>query len=183
MAVVLSILKWIGIAVVALIVLGFVLPDHQTVERRTTIDAAPETVFTLIGDFNNWDNWSPWAGKDPNMETTITGAGLGQTMAWVSEDPNVGVGSQEIIEFSPSSRLVTALDFGEMGGGEAAFVLTSGESGGTEVTWTLDTNMREGVPFLMKPMATYMGFFMDKWVGQDYETGLANLKAAAEATP
>ncbi|MEM9421515.1 MAG: SRPBCC family protein [Pseudomonadota bacterium] len=181
MSVILSILKWVGIAIAVLIGLGFVLPDRQTVERSVTINADPETVFSLIGDFNNWDSWSPWADKDPNMQVTVQGSGLGQSMSWVSEDPNVGVGSQEIIEFSPNSNLVMALDFGDMGKAEASFILAPGTNGGTEVMWTLDTNMREGVPFLMKPMATYMGFMMDKMVGQDYEKGLSQLKAAAES--
>ena len=59
MAVVLSILKWFGVAVVTLFALGFILPDRATVERSTTIEADQDTIFTLIGDFNNWDAWSP----------------------------------------------------------------------------------------------------------------------------
>jgi hypothetical protein len=41
--------------------------------------------------------------------------------------------------------------------------------------------MREGVPLLQKPVATYFGFFLENMVGPDYEKGLANLEAVAES--
>jgi hypothetical protein len=40
--------------------------------------------------------------------------------------------------------------------------------------------MRAGVPTLLQPISTYFGFLMDGMIGQDYEAGLANLKALVE---
>ena len=40
--------------------------------------------------------------------------------------------------------------------------------------------MRAGVPILEQPFSTYFRFVMDNAVGQDYEAGLANLKALVE---
>ncbi|NJL47587.1 MAG: hypothetical protein HC929_08995 [Leptolyngbyaceae cyanobacterium SM2_5_2] len=45
-------------------------------------------------DFHSWEAWSPWATLDPKAEMTITGTGLGQTMTWASDNPQVGQGSQ-----------------------------------------------------------------------------------------
>ncbi|MGH8937864.1 MAG: SRPBCC family protein, partial [Actinomycetes bacterium] len=33
--------------------------DTYTVERSTTIDAPPTTVYEQVADFHNWRNWSP----------------------------------------------------------------------------------------------------------------------------
>jgi uncharacterized protein YndB with AHSA1/START domain len=174
------ILTWLVGLIVVVIALGFVLPDKVKVERTTLIEAPRETVFALVGDFNRWNEWSPWAELDPNTKYVITGSGVGQRMEWSSKDPKVGEGSQEIAEFDPPARIVTKLDFGEMGGGVATLALAE-ENGGTRVVWTLETRMREGMPLLWKPVGTYMGFFMNGMVGKDYEKGLAKLKAAAES--
>ena len=101
-------------------------------------------------------------------------------MVWSSEDPKVGKGSQTFSILDPT-HIQTKLDFGDMGLATADFTFEDAGNGATNVTWSLDTNMREGVPFLMKPMGTYMGFFMDGMVGPEYETGLASLKTVAEA--
>ena len=167
------------IIALAAIVFGYLWPDKVHVERETTINAAPDRVFALISDFKEWDQWSPWAKLDPNAKYEHSGSGVGQKMAWSSDDRNVGSGSQEIIELDAPNRMVTALDFGDMGVAKATFHI-SPEGDGSKVVWSLDTNMREGVPVLRQPMATFFSFFMDKMLGKTYEEGLANLKAAAE---
>ncbi len=168
------------VAILAIIVLGFLLPDKVHVERDTVIDAPPEKVFALISDFKEWDKWSPWAAMDPNAKYEMSGEGVGQRMAWTSDVREVGSGSQEITEINPPRKMVTALDFDEMGQAHATFdVEPMGEA--SKVTWSLDTKMREGVPIHKQPMATFMGFFMDKFMDKPYTEGLAKLKQVAEA--
>jgi uncharacterized protein YndB with AHSA1/START domain len=168
-------------ALLILVGLGFVLPDKAHVERSVVVNAPPEKVFALVSDFNQWSRWSPWADLDPNTAYEITGSGVGHRMSWSSKDPNVGSGVQTVTAIESPSRLVTHLEFGEMGKADATIALTP-EGDATKVVWSLDAKMRDGVPFWMKPMSTYMGFFMDGMVGRDYEKGLARLKAAAEAS-
>lgn len=169
-----------AILILAVLVFGFLWPDKVHVEREAVIDAPPEKIFGLISDFGEWDKWSPWAKLDPNAKYEYSGEGVGQRMAWTSEMREVGSGSQEIIAMSAPRQLTTALDFGEMGRAKATFdIEPMGEA--SKVTWSLDTNMREGVPALKQPMATFFGFFMDKMIGKTYEEGLANLKGVAEA--
>lgn len=166
--------------IVAAIALGFVLPSGVHVEREAVIDAQPETVFQYVSDFDRWEAWSPWAQKDPDAAMTVTGSGLGQTMVWHSENPEVGAGSQEIIELSDPDKVKTHLEFGDRGRADATFQLVP-ENGKTHVFWSLDTDMRDGVPVLQQPLSTYMGFLMDSMVGKDYEAGLANLKSVVES--
>lgn len=162
------------------VALGFLLPDKVRVERSALIAAPRETVFALVGDFNRWNEWSPWADIDPDTKYSISGSGVGQRMEWSSKNEKVGSGSQVIAEYDPPQRVKTELDFGEMSGGVATMTLDEAD-GGTRVVWTMETRMREGVPLIWRPMATYMGFFMEGMVGKDYEKGLARLKVAAES--
>ena len=99
--------------------------------------------------------------------------GVGAGMAWNSENPQVGTGSQEIVVSVPDERVETALDFGPMGTAKAAFLLEAA-GGATRVTWDLEADMGND------PMGRWMGLMMDRWVGADYEQGLTNLKTLVE---
>ncbi|NER83310.1 MAG: SRPBCC family protein [Leptolyngbya sp. SIO1D8] len=158
---------------------GFLLPSQVHVERSLLMNGTPEDVYPLVSDLTEWQAWSPWAQMDPQMDVAISGSGVGQTMRWHSEDPMVGDGTQEVTVLESPSYVKTHLDFGSQGVADAAFELTP-QSDGTLVSWSLDTDMREGVPFLSQPISTYFGFFMDSMMGQDYEAGLANLKNLVE---
>ncbi|MEM9450406.1 MAG: SRPBCC family protein [Cyanobacteria bacterium P01_E01_bin.6] len=167
--------------IVVVVGAGLVLPSTVHVEREIVINAQPDDVFALISDFNEWDAWSPWAKLDPDADMTIEGgAGIGQTMSWSSENPQVGSGSQEIVAMDAPNSLKTYLDLGEMGVADASFALIP-ENDGTRVVWSLDTDSRERVPLVKQPISTYFGFFMDAMLGGDYETGLQNLKSLAES--
>ena len=165
---------------VVIVIVGLLLPSRVHVERKITIDAEPEAIYSLIANFEEWDQWSPWAKLDSEAEMTIIGKGLGQKMTWSSEDSRVGKGSQEIMALNAPTQIKTHLDFGEQGMADASFDLIA-ENNATEVTWSLDTDMREGVPVYMKPFSAYLGFFMDSRLGKDYERGLANLRAQVES--
>ncbi|MBT9318005.1 SRPBCC family protein [Leptothoe spongobia TAU-MAC 1115] len=161
-------------------VAGFALPSQVHVERSLLISAPPTKIFPLISDLNQWDAWSPWAEMDPDAEMTISGTGVGQTMQWHSEDPQVGDGSQEIIALESPNYVSSHLDFGDQGMADAMLKLAPQDEG-TLVSWTLDSDMRAGVPTLMQPISTYFGFMMDSMIGTEYEKGLSNLKALAES--
>ena len=168
----------VGLGVV-LLALGFVLPDKAHVERSIVINAPTEKVYALVSDLNESQKWEPWGAHDPAMTQEITGAGVGQKQVWKSK--KMGDGSQEITSLNPPTHVDFALDFGEMGRATAAMQLQP-VAEGTKVVWSMDTNVREGVPVYMQPVSTYMGFFMDGMVGKDFEKGLANLKQVAEAS-
>lgn len=176
-------LKVIGGLVTAVLiafVAGFVLPSQIHVERSLLISAPPTEIFPLVGDLNQWDAWSPWATMDPDAEMTISGNGVGQVMEWHSEDPQVGDGTQEITGLDSPNYISSHLDFGDQGMADAKIQLTP-QDNGTLVSWSLDSDMRAGVPTLMQPISTYFGFMMDSMIGKEYEKGLSNLKALAES--
>ncbi len=167
------------IAILSIVIaLGFVLPDKVNMERSVVVSAPQEEVFALVADLNQADRWSPWVDHDPDMKAVVTGDGVGQKQSWTSK--KLGNGSQEIVALDPIGRVNYALDFGDRGVATAAMTLEP-VAGGTKVVWSFETNMREGVPLWMRPISTYMGFFMDGMLGKDYENGLAKLKTVAEA--
>lgn len=172
--------KTIAIVVVVLIagvlVFAATRPDAFRVERSVNIKAPPEKIYPYFDDFNHWAAWSPWEKLDPAMKRTFSGAprGKGSVYAWEGNS-KVGAGRMEILESSPSSKLLIKLDFIKPfeGHNTAEYTLTpSGDT--TQVTWA----MYGPAPYISKLMGVFVS--MDKMIGKDFEAGLANLKAAAE---
>ena len=93
-------------------------------------------------------------------------------MSWASNDPNVGAGSQTITEHVPNSRVAVDLDFGAMGKSQAYWDLKP-EGTGTSATWGFKMKL-DGM------MDRWFGLLMDRFIGPDYEKGLAKVKALAE---
>jgi hypothetical protein len=174
-----EILLYVLIAIVILIALLLVYaatrPDVFRIERRTRIDAPPDRITPLVNDFNNWRQWSPWEGRDPNLKRTMSGApaGVGAVYNWEG-NKQVGQGRMEIVESTPQ-RILIQLDFIKpfAASNMAEFTFTPA-GGATGVAWAM-TGTR---PLMMKVMGVFMD--MDKLVGKDFETGLASLKAQAE---
>lgn len=172
--------KYIGIAVVvviaAVLALAATRPDTFRVERSTTIKAPPEKVYALIDDFHQWQQWSPWERLDPAMKRQHGGApkGKGALYGWEG-NKEVGKGQMEITEATPPSRVVIKLDFLAPfeAHNTAEFVLVP-QGDATTVTWAMfGPNL-----FIGKVMSLFAS--MDSLVGEDFERGLANLKAVAE---
>lgn len=172
-------LKRLLIALVAiaavLVVVAYLLPREVTVERTVRINAPAAEIFPHINSLKAMAEWSPWLERDPDIKVTYSGpdTGVGAAMVWSSDKPDVGSGSQTITASEPDSRVETALDFGAMGTAVAWIVLVESD-GATDVTWGLTADMG------MNPVGRYMGLMMDRWVGADYEDGLARLKALVE---
>ena len=173
-------LKTIALVIIVLVagVLLFAAtkPDTFRVQRAAQIKAPPEKVFALVNDFKSWTSWSPWEKKDPAMKRTYGAASSGKGAACQWEgNSDVGKGSMEITQAVPPSKIELKLDFEKPfeAHNMVEFVLEP-DAGGTRVTWS----MQGPVPYFAKIIHVFLD--MDKMVGGDFDTGLANLKAAAE---
>jgi hypothetical protein len=81
----------------------------------------------------------------------------------------------EILESQPSARLLIKLDFLEPFESHSLTEFTLEPAGdATKVVWS----MSGPAPFISKLMQVFMD--MDQMIGKDFESGLANLKTAAE---
>ncbi len=156
--------------------IGSFLPKTSYVERSIEINASAGKVFFLVGDHREFQRWSPWSSLDPNMKVELSGPeiGVGSKMAWWG-NREVGQGTSTYTEYLPNKRAVVSLDFGEMGGGNAAWDLV--ETGNTtKITWGFDTTHKS-------VFERYFGLFLDGMLGKQYEAGLVSLKELAESIP
>ena len=176
-----KILRGLFLVLLGLVTLFFVtgvfLPQTAHVERSMTTTASPATVYSLVDGFKHFNEWSPWAGLDPATKYAYSGpeTGVGARMEWVSANPDVGSGSQEVIDAEPGRRVTHKLDFG-MDNPTTSTIRLEPEGTGTRVTWTLDSDFSGSL------VGRYFGLALDRMVGPDYEKGLAQLKAVAEST-
>lgn len=177
-----GILKWIVGGIVAIVVLfgavGLLLPANVGFERSVSIKAKPEVVYAYLNGFKNFNEWSPWAGLDPNAKYVITGpeTGVGAKQSWTSEDPNVGSGSQEIIAVTPNESIRIKLEFVGQSTENISTQTITPEGEGSKLVWRMDSALG------MNPVNRWFGsFLLEKFVGPDYEKGLAALKSKVEA--
>lgn len=163
-------------ALVVVVVIAARQPDCFQIQRKTLIHAAPDRIFALINDLEQWRQWSPWEQKDPDMKRTLSAvtAGKDAFYEW-SGDRKVGQGRMEITESIPPERLTIKLEFIKPFPAHnlVEFLLVPrGEW--TEVIW----DMHGPMPFMSKLMCLFVS--MDRMVGPDFEAGLNNLKARTE---
>jgi Polyketide cyclase / dehydrase and lipid transport len=177
----------IAVVIVVLVVVALAYaatkPDTFRVQRSTSINAPPEKILPLVKDLRSHGTWSPWEKKDPAMKRTYSGAasGKGAVYEW-DGNKNIGKGRMEITDASPS-KVVFKMDFLKpfeahnmaeitmTPQGESA---NAGTNVSTNVTWAIyGPNL-----FLGKVMGLVCN--MDKMIGREFETGLANLKTLSE---
>ena len=170
------------IAVLVLLFIAAVLafaatrPGAFTIQRSTSINAPPERIFALINDFRSWAQWSPYEKLDPAMTRTFSGApaGVGAVYAW-SGSGKAGAGRMEITDAPAPSKVTIKLDFSKPFEAHNVAEFTLNPRGAaTDVAWA----MRGASPFMFKLMGLFLN--MDKMIGRDFETGLAQMKAVAE---
>lgn len=146
------------------------------VSRSAWVDAPPEQVRAHVVDFRQWRAWSPWEDLDPDLQRDYSGprSGVGATYAW-SGNKKAGKGSMEITRVS-DQRVDLRLQFEKpfAADNEVFFDLLPVD-GGTQVTWGM-SGVTTGVFGLVTKVVS-----MDRFVGKDYEKGLASLKSVAEA--
>lgn len=171
-----KIFLWLLGIVVLLLVVGFFLPNSIAVERKATITASPAAVHALLNDMKTYDKWMTWNQMDPNMkkvygpETT----GLGAWYSWDSDNSNVGKGKMTISESTPL-KIVTKMEFQGMGDDDPALGIWELKPNGsnTDLIWRMKSKMG------YNPLHRWMGLFMDKMVGNEFEKGLANINKLA----
>jgi uncharacterized protein YndB with AHSA1/START domain len=175
-AVLLGAVAIVALAIASILAVAAAKPNEIEITRQTTIKAPPERVFTLIDDFHNWKEWAPQDVGDPTFTRTFSGASRGTgAVSDFRGSQQSGEGRMEIVDSTEPSRVTVIVDFRRPFVAHNTNQFTLLRDG--EVTWVTWT-MRGTNPFIAK----VMGVFIDMKAAMDrhFETGLANLKAAAE---
>ena len=164
--------------VVALVIIGFLMPSTRHVERSVSINSKPDVVFAYVNDLKSWNTWSPWFKMDPQSKMVFSepSAGAGANYTWDSQNKNVGKGKLTIEESVAASLVKTKLEFEGMNESYAYFKFEP-EGEATKVTWGFDANLGNN------PFFRLMGTMMDKMMGDIFNSGLADLKKVSEETP
>lgn len=169
------------LVIIALLVAGFFIyasmsPKVMGVHQSAVIDSPISSVMEEISDFNKWEAWSPWKQIDSTMVNEIEGIGLNSKNSWTSDHPDVGNGSQKIIELK-EDYLRTEMYFGEYGPFYANFDLESVEEG-TKVTWNYED---QEMGLMERGIMGIMG--QQEKVDNQFKNGLSRLKNVVEAKP
>jgi uncharacterized protein YndB with AHSA1/START domain len=170
------VLLGLAAAIVVILIAAATRPDTLTVRRSTTIAAPPERIYPLLDDFQAWSTWSPWEKLDPAMKKTFAGPARGRHSSYAWDGNNkAGAGRMEITDTSAPTRLTITLDFTRPFKAHNTVELAlEPRSGATTVVWT----MTGAQSFMSKLFGLFVN--MDRLLGNDFETGLANLKALVE---
>ncbi|MGA1982087.1 MAG: SRPBCC family protein [Acidobacteriaceae bacterium] len=171
-----KILVGLLLVIAAVLLYAATKPNTLRVQRSIEIGAPPAKIFALIDDFREWPRWAPQDREDATMVRTDSGAasGVGAISDWHGSGSS-GSGQMEIVESAPNALVSVKVDFSRPFEAHNLnrFELTP-EGNTTRVTWTMEgSNL-----YVMKLMSVFMN--MDREAGRHFESGLANLKAAAE---
>jgi uncharacterized protein YndB with AHSA1/START domain len=174
-----TILISLAVIVIVFAVIVALQPSEFRIARSTTISAPPAAVFAQVNDFHKWEEWNPWGKIDPAMKQAYAGApaGSGAIYTWAGNN-EVGEGRMTIIESRPSELIRVKLEFFKpFAATNTAELAFKPEANQTVVTWSMFGEKN----FMAKAIHLFMN--MDKMIGGQFEKGLAEMKAVAEASP
>lgn len=139
------------------------------VSRSTIINAPAQAVYHAVANMDQWEAWSPWLIMEP--EATVTVSDDGQSYHWLGA--RVGEGRMAVTDRVENQSARYDLTFITPFKSTAKVGMDLREvEGGTEVTWTMDSQL----PFFM----FFMKRMMETFIGMDYERGLSLLKDYVE---
>jgi hypothetical protein len=165
--------------VVLFLLLSMIGPKDYTVTRSITINKARSEVYDHMKSLVTFDEWSPWAKRDPNMEKTFRGTDgeVGFVSHWKG-NKQVGEGEQEIVKLVENERIEMHLTFLKPFKAESDtwWDLTDDDEG-TLVTWGIYGENKS-------PIQRVMGLVMnmDSMMGKDFNQGLKTLKQQLEGS-
>lgn len=178
MRIIKKILLFLLFIIVVLLIVALFVKKEFSVEREIVINRSKEDVFNYVKLLKNQDNYSKWATMDPKMKKEYKGTDgtVGFISAWDSDIKDVGKGEQEITNITDGERIDYALRFIKPFENKATtYMITEKISENqTRVKWGFSGKMK----YPMNIMLLFMN--MEKMVGNDFQTGLSNLKNILE---
>ncbi len=172
-----KILIGLAVLIVALVLIGFLLPGKLEISRSKVINASAENVFDEMNDLRKWQDWQYWNTLDPDMNITYgeKSVGTGASYAWKGNS-KVGEGTITITESVPNKSVATDLAFT---GYEPAKAFYTVEPKGDSTKATLSVTLDFG----MNPIGRWIGLFMKGEMEKAFDYGLNNIQTRAEGKP
>lgn len=176
MIVLLTIVYIIGGIIVLFLLIGLLTKKDFSLEKNITINKPRQEVFNYAKLLKNQEFYSVWVMKDPNIKLVYTGVDgtVGAGSAWESNNKNVGIGAQEIIELVDGESMKTEIRFKKPfeATNYAVNRITDAGNGQTKISTMFSGRSK----FPMNVMNLVIG----KMVGKDMEKNLENMKSNLE---
>jgi len=161
------------IVVILLVAIGFVvwmafLPSVLSIERRLTIAASSQSVYSALRSLGTWPAWNPWLLQEPNTKLTYseTDDEVGSWLAWQGQW--LGAGRVTHTHLQSTTQVHSQLTFEHPKRSPADIIWhLKPVTGGTEVNACL----RNRLPFLMR----WLNAKMSQQLALDLDIGLARL--------
>lgn len=152
-------------------ILTMVGPKNYRVERTKDIAANDSVLYSMVGKFANWQYWSPWKEKDPDVNYTLDGEDgvVGTKYSWSGGNPDVsGVGYMIIKEANPNKNFNYELHFTEPWemSSHGGFQIERKDSNLCTLSWYDEGD----IPASQRAFMVFMN--LDNMIGPDFERGL-----------
>ena len=165
-----------GLVAVALlaVIVGLFMPASWRLERSIVIEVPPERLYPLVATPRRWHEWAMWNRRDPASRPSFFGPESGADAGWEWDSRTEGKGRMTLLSADPGRALTYELLLPDMASTSTGSIVLQPQGAATRVTWTNTGSLgRNPLKHLLAP-------FMDRWIGPDFEAGLANLKVLAE---
>jgi len=164
-----------------IVIIGFAIyvavqPSDFEVSRTRTVEAPAAVLYNHVIDFKNWESWSPWVEKEPDLKISYPEQtkGVGGSYSWVGKD---GLGNMKTVATLANSSIDQELQFEDYHPSKISWSFEPTEDNKTTVTWKMNG---EKTPFMFKAFAAVSGGF-DAMIGPDFERGLEKLDSIVVA--
>ncbi|MCC2675068.1 MAG: hypothetical protein K0R58_2015 [Ramlibacter sp.] len=166
----------LAVGVVAVLAYAATRPDTFSVARTATVQAPPEKLHALINDLRAFNTWNPFEKGDARNRGEYSGPQAGPGATYVFGGGSAGDGTLRILDSAPTSvRMELHMVKPMEARNQVQFILQP-RGTATDVTWRMEGES----PFIGKLIGVFMN--MDRMVGGQFESGLADLKQRAERT-
>lgn len=93
------------------VLVGIMLPDHGSIERKVEVTHPVRQVYDVLNGYRTYPAWTALTSYDPLVKLLPEGKdfGVGAKVNWSSENPAVGKGSLEITDSIPDKQIIMAL--------------------------------------------------------------------------
>ena len=176
MIILLYVLITLVLAVAVILLVASRRPDHFETSRSLRIAAPPEKLFGLIENLREMNRWNPYALRETGGKADYSGPASGKGARFDFAGGKSGAGYIEILDTAAPSRVTMRLMMLKpmKADNKVEFIIRDA-IGGSDVTWA----MSGAQPLFGKVFGLFVD--CDKMVGKDFDEGLANLTAIAEA--
>jgi len=170
-----KIVYWLLGILAVLLIIAYLLPKTYKVERNIQIKANSDVIYNLTCNFSNWHLWVAWTKKlDSTAQFDLIGPNCQVGTTWKWNGKILGNGEMILTETVPGQLVAYDLAFNEGKYRSLGKIVIEAQNDSCKVSWMDEGDLGNN------PLNRYMGLFMDKIMGPDFEKGLLKLKAVAE---